>query len=68
VFLTDLATANVQQGEVDEACHLATRAATDVRTGRYATCVTRLREFRSSLRPYETLRAVRELDHAMVDL
>lgn len=68
VFMTDLATANVQQGEVDEACHLAIRAATDVRAGQYATCVARLREFRSSLRPYETSRAVRELDHAMVDL
>jgi hypothetical protein len=68
VFLTDLATANVRQGDVDEACDLAIRAATDVRTGRYATCVDRLREFRSSLRRYDTSRAVRELDHAMVEL
>lgn len=68
VFLTDLANANVAQGDVDEACDLAIRAATDARVGQYATCVARLREFRSSLRPYETSRAVRELDHAMVDL
>lgn len=68
VFLTDLAAANVAQGNVDQACDLAVRAATDVRARQYATCVTRLRAFRSSLRPYATSRAVRDLDHAMVDL
>lgn len=68
VFLTDLATARVQQDNIDEGCTLAARAAGEVRAGRYATCVSRLREFRSSLRPYETSRAVRELDHAMVGL
>jgi transcriptional regulator with XRE-family HTH domain len=68
VFLTDLATANVRQGEVDRACDLAIKAAADLRRRRYATCVNRLRDFRSTLRPYGTSRAVRELDRAMVEL
>ena len=68
VFLTDLATAHVEQGDIDQACDLAIDAATAAHTGQYATCVARLREFRSSLRRYDTSRSVRELDHAMVDL
>ena len=39
VFLTDLATANVAQGDVDNACDLAIQAATDLKTRSYATCV-----------------------------
>lgn len=68
IFLTDLATANIHQGNVDEACDLAIQAATDARTGQYATSVARLREFRSSLHRYDTSRAVRDLDRAMVEL
>jgi hypothetical protein len=68
VFLTDLATANVRQGDLDRACDLAIEAATNLRTRRYATCVGRLRDFRSTLRPYATSRAVRDLDRAMVEL
>jgi hypothetical protein len=68
VFLADLATASVQHGDVDRACDLAIEAATALTTRRYATCVNRLRDFRSTLRPYATSRAVRDLDRVMVEL
>jgi hypothetical protein len=68
VFLTDLASAHAAQGDVDRGCDLAIQATDALRNRPYATCVTRLRQFRSSLRRYETSRAVRELDRAMVDL
>lgn len=68
VFLTDLAAANVLQGDIDRACDLAAQAAIELRARRYATCVSRLRDFRSSVHPYRTSRAVRELDRAMVEL
>lgn len=68
VFLTDLASANLRQGDLDRACDLAIQAASDLRTRRYATCVGRLQEFRSTLRPYGATRAVRDLDRAMVEL
>jgi transcriptional regulator with XRE-family HTH domain len=68
VFLTDLATAHVRQGDIDRACELAVEAATAVAVRRYATCVSRLRAFRSCLRPYATSPSVRELDDAMVEL
>jgi len=68
VFLADLASASVLQGEVDRACDLAIEAATALTTRRYATCVNRLRDFRSTLRPYATSRAVRDLDRVLVEL
>ena len=68
VFLTDLATANVAQGDVDNACDLAIQAATDLKTRSYATCVNRLRTFRASLRRFGAPRAVRRLDCAMAEL
>ena len=68
VFLADLATASVQHGDVDRACDLAIEAATALTTRRYATCVNRLRDFRSTLRPYANARAVHDLDRAMVEL
>jgi hypothetical protein len=68
IFRADLAAANLSQGNVHEACSHAMYAATDLRTARYATCVQRLRQLRSRMRPFETSRAVRDLDHAIVDL
>ena len=68
VFLTDLATVHVRDGDIDRACALALEAASALAARPYATCVNRLREFRSTLRPFATSRAVGELDRAIVDL
>ena len=68
VFLADLATARVQQGDVDEACRLAMHAARELSQRRYATSVARLHVLRSTLQPFATSRAVRQLDRAMVDV
>jgi hypothetical protein len=62
VYLADLATAHLHDGEVEEACRVAGQAASTLgRTG-YATAGRRLREFRTMVDPWKYHPAVRAFD------
>jgi transcriptional regulator with XRE-family HTH domain len=65
VFLADLATTYVREGEVDQACELAGQAAVALAQGGYATSAQRLREFRVLLAPWEDRPAVKDLDERL---
>lgn len=62
VVLADLAAAHLGQGNVDHACAIAIDAVDRLRQAGYATGVDRLRALRSSLAPWATSTAVRDLD------
>lgn len=65
VFLTDLASAHLRDGDLDTACASATGAADELRRAGYATGSHRLREFRAAVRPWQDSRAVRLLDEQL---
>jgi hypothetical protein len=68
VFLCDLATVQLHDGEVDEACRVAIQAADHLHRAGYATGSGRLREFRAALQPWAASRAVRTLDDRLATL
>ena len=68
VFLTDLASVSIRQGDIDHACDVAVDAANALTAQPYATSMQRLRNLRSDLAPYAKSRAVRQLDDAMAQL
>jgi transcriptional regulator with XRE-family HTH domain len=68
VFLCDLATVQLHDGEVDEACRVAVQAADNLHRAGYATASGRLREFRTALQPWAASRAVRTLDDQLAAL
>ncbi len=65
VFLADLATTYVHQGEVDQGCAPAGQAAVALAQGGYATSAQRLREFRTLVAPWEDRPAVKDLDERL---
>lgn len=62
VVLADLAAAHLGRGDVGHACVIAIDAVDRLRQAGYATGVDRLRALRSSLTPWATSAAVRNLD------
>jgi len=65
VFLTDLGTTYVHEGEVDQGCELAIQAAVALAQGGYATSAQRLREFRKLVVPWQDRPAVKDLDERL---
>lgn len=68
VFLADLATVELNGGNLDEACRLAADAADQLHLAGYATGAGRLREFRASVDRWKTSPAVRVLDEQLAAL
>lgn len=62
VFLADLATTSLREGDLDAACETAGNAAEELRRAGYATGFGRLREFRAEVHPWSSSRAVTTLD------
>lgn len=65
VFLADLATTHVKDGEVDKGCELAGEAAAALATAGYATSADRLREFRTLVDPWQDRASVKDLDELL---
>ena len=65
VFLADLATTFVHDGEVDKACELAGEAVVALTKAGYATSAERLHQFRELVRPWQDRMSVKELDERL---
>jgi transcriptional regulator with XRE-family HTH domain len=65
VFLTDLATTYVHEGEIDHGSELANEAAVELTRAGYATSKERLREFRELVQPWHDRASVKELDERL---
>ena len=65
VFLSDLATTFVHEGEVDRACELAGEATVALTRAGYATSAERLHQFRELVRPWQDRASVKELDERL---
>ncbi len=65
VFLADLATTFVHEGEVDKGCELASEAAVALINAGYATSAERLHEFRDLVQPWQDQASVKELDERL---
>jgi tetratricopeptide (TPR) repeat protein len=61
-LLTDMATAYVQQGAIEQACKLAGQAATLTVETRSRSILQRLRHLRRKLEPWNTMSTVRDFD------
>jgi hypothetical protein len=68
VFLADLATVELHEGDVDHACRFAADAAYQLHQAGYATGAGRLRDFRAALEPWNTTTPVRVLDDQLAAL
>jgi hypothetical protein len=65
VFLTDLATTYVHEGEVDQGAQVAAEAADALSTAGYGTSAERLHEFRELVQPWHDRASVKELDERL---
>ncbi len=65
-ILTDLATAYVQQGEVEEGCKRADQALAITTQTKSAMVLHRIQKFRQLLEPWQSLSAVRDLDERLL--
>jgi transcriptional regulator with XRE-family HTH domain len=65
VFLTDLATIYVHEGEIDQGAELASQAAVGLTRAGYATSKERLQEFRDLVEPWHDRASVKELDERL---
>jgi transcriptional regulator with XRE-family HTH domain/tetratricopeptide (TPR) repeat protein len=65
VFLTDLATIYVHEGEIDKGSELAAEAAVKLTRAGYATSRERLHEFRELVEPWHDRASVKELDERL---
>jgi transcriptional regulator with XRE-family HTH domain/tetratricopeptide (TPR) repeat protein len=65
VFLTDLATTSVHEGEVDKGAEVAAEAADALTAAVYATSAERLHEFRELVQPWQDRASVKELDERL---
>ena len=68
VFLADLATVELHDGNLDHACQLASDAAHQLHQAGYATGAGRLRDFRAAIEPWSTTTPVRVLDEQLAAL
>lgn len=65
VFLCDLATVHLHDGDLDQACRFAGEAADQLHRAGYATGSGRLHEFRAAVASWSTTPAVRMLDEQL---
>jgi hypothetical protein len=65
VFLADLATTHVHDGEVDKGCEVAGEAAVTLSKAGYATSAERLHDFRELVQPWQDRASVKELDERL---
>jgi transcriptional regulator with XRE-family HTH domain len=68
VFLADLATVELHEGNLDHACTIAADAAHQLHQAGYATGAGRLRDLRAALDPWKTTTPVRVLDEQLAAL
>jgi len=68
VFLADLATVELHDGDLDHACTIAADAAAQLHQAGYATGAGRLRELRAALDPWQKSAPVRALDEQLATL
>lgn len=68
VFLADLATTYVHDGEVDKGCEVAGEAAVTLSKAGYATSAERLHDFRELVRPWQDRASVKELDERLAHI
>lgn len=68
VFLADLASVELHEGDLDHACKIAADAAHQLHQAGYATGAGRLRDFRAALEPWNTTTPVRVLDDQLAAL
>ncbi|MGH3864548.1 MAG: helix-turn-helix transcriptional regulator [Pseudonocardiaceae bacterium] len=68
VFLADLATVELHDGNLDHACKIASDAADQLHQAGYATGAGRLRDLRAALEPWKTTTPVRALDEQLAAL
>jgi transcriptional regulator with XRE-family HTH domain len=68
VFLADLASVELQDGNLDHACAIAADAAGQLHQAGYATGAGRLRDLRAALEPWKTTTPVRVLDEQLAAL
>jgi hypothetical protein len=68
VFLADLATVELHDGNLDHACQLASDAAYQLHQAGYATGAGRLRDFRTAIEPWSATTPVRVLDEQLAAL
>ena len=68
VFLADLATVELHDGNLDHACKIAGDAAHQLHQAGYATGAGRLRDLRAALEPWNTTTPVRVLDDQLAAL
>jgi transcriptional regulator with XRE-family HTH domain len=68
VFLADLATTYVHDGEVDKGCEVASEAAVTLSKAGYATSAERLHDFRALVRPWQDRASVKELDERLAHI
>ena len=64
-LLTDMATAHVQQKEIEEACGLAHQALSMTIQTRSMSVLQRLGRLRRNLEPWKTLPAVKDIDEQL---
>jgi tetratricopeptide (TPR) repeat protein len=65
VLLTDMATAMVKQGELDEGCHLAAESLRLAATMKAVSAMKRLRDFHAQLAPWGSTAQVRQFDEQL---
>jgi transcriptional regulator with XRE-family HTH domain len=65
VFLTDLATTHVAEGEIDKGAEVAAEAADALSAAGYATSAERLHEFRALVQPWQDRASVKALDERL---
>lgn len=68
VFLTDLASVHLSDGNLDEACRSAGDATDQLHRAGYATGFGRLREFRATVEPWRSSRPVKALDDQLATI
>ena len=68
VFLADLASVELHEGNLDHACKIAGDAAHQLHQAGYATGAGRLRDLRAALEPWNTTTPVRVLDDQLAAL
>lgn len=68
VFLTDLASVELHEGDLDQACRTAADAVEQLHQAGYATGSDRLRDFRQAVDPWRTSTSVRMLDEQLAAL
>ena len=68
IYLTDLATVELRDNDLDQACRRAAEAAEQLHQAGYAAGTSRLQDFRAAVDPWKTSAPVRALDEQLTTL